>query len=254
MRLNTYEWGDPSGRPVICLHGVTGHGGRFAQLATRLTGFRVIGVDLRGHGHSGAEPPWDIASHVADLIETADALGIERAVWLGHSFGGRIVAELSAVASERVERTVLLDPAMWIEPDVAFAGAEGLRPDTSFASLDDAVDAKLADGTLFTTPRAIVETEIHANFEQGDDGRWRARFSCLAAIVAWSEVSRPSPPFPVQPTLVVLGARSWLPVEVPELPNIEVVTVAGGHSVLWDDFDETAAAVAAFVKRSWGQT
>jgi lipase len=250
VRLNTYEWGDPSGPPVICLHGVTGHGGRFAQLATRLPGFRVVGVDLRGHGYSGAEPPWDIETHIADLLETADALGIERAVWLGHSFGGRIVAELSAVAPERAERTVLLDPAMQIAPDIAYASAEGLRPDTSFAALGDAVDAKLADGTLFTTPRSTVETEIETHFEQGQDGRWRARFSRVAAIVAWSEMSASAPPFPEQPCLLVLGARSWVTNEVlPDSPNLEVVTVAGGHSVLWDDFDETAAAVVAFVSK-----
>ena len=248
MRLNTYEWGDPSGSAVICLHGVTGHGGRFAQLATRLPGFRVIGVDLRGHGYSGSEPPWDIATHIADLVETADALGIERAAWLGHSFGGRIVAELAAAAPELVERTVLLDPAMRIESDIALSSAEGLRPDTSFASLDDVVGAKLADGTLFTTPRAVVETEIAAHFEQGDDGRWRARFSRVAAIVAWSAMAAPAPPFPEQSTLLVLGARSWITnTVVPESANLEVVTVAGGHSVLWDDFDETAAAVAGFV-------
>ena len=249
MRLNTYEWGDPAGRPLICLHGVTGHGGRFALLASRLPAHRVIGVDLRGHGHSGAEPPWDIPTLIADLVETADDLGVESAAWLGHSFGGRIVAELSAAAPERVERVVLLDPAMRIEPDVAYTSAEGLRPDTSFASLDEAVEAKLADGTLFTTPREVVETEIAAHFEQGADGRWRARFSRAAAIVAWSEMAAAAPPFPGQPTLLVLGARSWITnTVVPDTPNVEVVTVAGGHSVMWDDLDETAAAVAAFVR------
>ncbi len=248
MRLNTYEWGGTTGSPVICLHGVTGHGARFAQLAARLPAFRVIGVDLRGHGYSGSEPPWGIATHIADLIETAGALGIESASWVGHSFGGRIVAELSAAAPGLVERAVLLDPAMRIEPDVALTSSEGLRPDTSFGSLDDAIDAKLADGTLFTTPRSILETEVVAHFELGADGRWRARFSRVAAIVAWSEMAAAAPPFPHQPTLLVLGARSWITnTVVPNSADLEVVTVAGGHSVLWDDFAETAAAVSAFV-------
>lgn len=249
MRLNTYEWGDPAGPPVICLHGVTGHGGRFALLAPRLPEFRVIGVDLRGHGFSGSEPPWSIRTHIADLIETAAALGVESAAWVGHSFGGRIVAELSAAAPRLVERAVLLDPAMRIEPDVALTSAEGLRPDTSFASLDDAVEAKLADGTLFTTPRLIVETEIASHFELGADGRWRARFSRVAAIVAWSEMAAAAPPFPKHPTLLVLGARSWITnTAVPDAANVEVVTVAGGHGVMWDNLDETAAAVAAFLR------
>jgi lipase len=250
MRLNTYEWGDPSGPSLLCLHGVTGHGGRFALLAPRLPGFRVVGVDLRGHGYSGSEPPWDIPTHIADLLETADALGIETAAWLGHSFGGRIVAELSAASPDRVERAVLLDPAMRIEAHIALESSEGLRPDTSFASPGDAVDAKLADGSLFTTPREIVENEIAAHFGQGADSRWRARFSRVAAIVAWSEMAAAAPPFPQQPTLLVLGARSWITnTVVPDASNLEVVTVAGGHSVLWDDLDATAAAVSAFVSK-----
>ena len=36
---------------------------------------------------------------------------------------------------------------------------------------------------------------------------------------------------------------------LPGSANVEVVTVAGGHSVLWDDFDETATAVSAFVSK-----
>jgi lipase len=247
MRLHAYEWGDPTGAPVVCLHGVTGHGARFERFAGELDGYRVVGLDLRGHGHSGSEPPWGIETHVADLAETADALGIARAQWIGHSFGGRIVAELAGRHPQLVERAVLLDPAMHIPPATALAQAEGLRPDTSFATTDEAVDARLADGTLFTTPRSTVESEVQAHFEQGDDGRWRARFSRVAAIVAWSEMSAAAPRYPAQPTLLVLGARSWIANDVPDAPNVEIVTVPGGHGVLWDDFDQTAAAVARFL-------
>lgn len=247
MRLNVHEWGDPAGRPVVCLHGVTGHGARFRELAARLPGSRVVGLDLRGHGRSGYEPPWDIATHLADLLETATALGIGHGAWIGHSFGGRLVAELVATASERVERAVLLDPAMHIEPATALERAELLRTDISFATPDEAIEARLADGTLFTTPRSVLETEAGEHLEHGSDGCWRWRFSPVAAIVAWSEMSEVPPPYPTCPTLVVLGARSWIANVVPDASNVEVVTVPGGHSVLWDDFEETAAAVAAFV-------
>ena len=97
---------------MLCLHGVTGHGRRFRQLAEeRLADHRVIGVDYRGHGRSGWEPPWSVEQHVADLVETSEALGISGAAWLGHSFGGKLVAELAARYPDRVERAVLLDPA-----------------------------------------------------------------------------------------------------------------------------------------------
>jgi lipase len=249
MRLRTYEWGDASAPPVVCLHGVTGHGRRFRRLAEeRLAAtHRVVAVDLRGHGHSGWEPPWDVDTHVSDLLETADAAGIERAAWLGHSFGGRLVMELAARAPDRVERAVLLDPAVWIPPAASLEQAEGLRPDASFADAEEAKAAKLATGAYFSTPDEILDEEMRDHLERGEDGRLRARFLPSAVIAAWSEMSTEPPGYPAVPTLVVLGERSWIEVDVPGRDGLEVVRVPGGHSVLWDDFDATADAVEAFL-------
>jgi lipase len=245
--LNTTEWGDPSGAPVVCLHGVTGHGGRFRALAERLPDHRVVAVDLRGHGRSTWEPPWGIEQHLADLLEAADALGIERAVWVGHSFGGRLVCELARRNAQRVERAVLLDPAMHIDPAVASERTELLFDDVSFGSADEAVDARLADGSLYSTPREVLEGEADDHLVKGDDGRHRWRYSRAAVLVAWSEMAAPAPPFPDRPVLVVLGKRSWIPVDVPAAANVVSVSVPGGHSVLWDDLEATAGAVARFL-------
>ena len=73
VQLNVRAWGDPASPPVVCIHGLAGFGGRFARIAAEyLPSKRVLAVDLRGHGHSGWEPPWDLGTHVADLLETAD--------------------------------------------------------------------------------------------------------------------------------------------------------------------------------------
>ena len=106
MGLNVYEWGEPGGTPVVCLHGVTSYGGRFDWLAR--PDRHVISLDLLGHGHSPSEPPWDVDAHLAAILATVPE---GPAVWVGHSFGGRLVAELAARHPERVERAVLLDPA-----------------------------------------------------------------------------------------------------------------------------------------------
>jgi lipase len=245
--LHVQEWGDRDGPPVVCLHGLSGHGGRFVRLAERLRAFRVVAVDLRGHGTSTWAPPWDAGRHVADLLDTLEALGIDRAAWVGHSFGGRLIAELATASPDQLERAVLLDPAMHIEPSIAAERADLLLVDVAFDDADEAVEARLADGSLFTTPREILEEEAASHLTAAADGRFRWRFSRAAAIAAWSEMARPAPPFPTCPTLVVLGERSWIPVDLPETPSLEVATVPGGHSVLWDDFAATSEAVAAFL-------
>jgi lipase len=97
VRLHVFEWGEAKAAPMVCVHGATGHGQRFRQLAEERWGkrFRVMAVDLRGHGRSGWEPPWSLGVYVSDLVETADALGLVRADWVGHSLGGRLIVELA---------------------------------------------------------------------------------------------------------------------------------------------------------------
>src|SRR6185437_9336612 len=114
VHLQLHEWGDPSAPPVVCVHGVNAHGRRFRKLAEeRLADrFHVLAPDLRGHAGSDWEPPWTIATHAHDVLETLDANGVRRATWVGHSYGGRLLLELAALVPERVERAALLDPAI----------------------------------------------------------------------------------------------------------------------------------------------
>jgi lipase len=248
VQLSVREWGDPAGAPVVCLHGLAGYGGRFRRLAEEhLSHRRVLAVDLRGHGASGWEPPWDLETHSHDLLETVSARGFERSDWLGHSIGGRIIAEIAAIAPAAVTRAALLDPAMHVDIEHALQRVELLRSDTGFASVDEAIDTRLADPTLFSTPRSTIEREAAEHLERREDGRYCWRFFPPMAIVAWSEMTTTAPPWPACPTLLVVGARSWLAQDVPAVEHITTVTVPGGHAVLWDDYELTAVAVARFL-------
>jgi lipase len=254
LSIVVHELGDPAGRPLVCVHGVTAHGGRFAGLAARLPGRRILAPDLRGHGSSTDLPPWDVEQHVEDL---ADAIEVERADWLGHSFGGRLVVELAARHPGRVERAVLLDPALRVLPHVGRDMAGNEHPQPSWGSIDEAVDARLASGRLFHTPRRLLEEELPAFLEQGRDGRFRYRHSRAAVVAAWSEMVRPPPPWPRIPTLLLLGAQSLLVLDEDRAAYeaalgdlLRVVEVPGGHVVLWDALEETSAAVREFLEDS----
>src|SRR2546430_13782894 len=157
MRLHLHEWGDGDAPALVCLHGVSAHGRRFRRLAEERLArrFRVLAPDLRGHGLSGYEPPWNIATHLDDVLETVDAAGVERpAAWLGHSFGARLLLELCALAPDRIERAILLDPAIQILPHVGLDFAEEAARDRSFQSAEAAIEARLAGGA--PTPRGSV--------------------------------------------------------------------------------------------------
>ena len=254
MSLARYEWGDASRPALVCLHGVTSHGRHFARLAERLSDrFHVVALDLRGHGGSPWEPPWNLEQHVADVLEAAPR---EPAAWLGHSFGGRVAYEAAAAAPERVERLILLDPAIRIPPHVGIAAAENARRDRSYVSFDEGIDRRYEESVLTTAPRRLVEEELVAHLLSDDDGRFRYRYCQSAVVAAYGEMTREPPPFERVriPTLLVLGETSYIPYddllgghEAALGDLLEVERIAAGHTVLWDALDDTVGAVERFL-------
>jgi lipase len=256
LKLSARRWGEPDLPALVCLHGVTSHARHFAQLAARLSDrFSVVALDLRGHADSGWEPPWQLEQHVADVLETAP---LGPCVWLGHSFGGRIAYETAAAAPERVERLVLLDPAIRIPPHVALAAAENARRDRSYVSFEEGIDRRYEESVLTTAPRELVETELREHLVADDDGRFRYRYCQSAVVAAYGEMAREQAPFEHVriPTLLVLGETSYLPYDAlldehaaALGDQLEVVRIAAGHTLLWDALDDTAAAVERFLGR-----
>ncbi|HEY7177593.1 MAG TPA: alpha/beta hydrolase [Gaiella sp.] len=254
--LHVRRYGDEGAAAVACLHGVTSWGGHFERLAGRLgPTHRVLAPDLHGHGDSGREPPWQIGDHLAHVDA---ALGEEARTWIGHSFGGRLAFERAAAHAGRVERLVLLDPAILVPPHVALWAAEHARPERRYASFAEAIDRRFEESQLQRAPRALVEDELRGHLFEDEDGWWRYRYSQAAVVAAYGEMASAPPPFAAVriPTLLVLGEQSYLPYDhlldahrdaLGDL--LEVVTVPGGHSVLWDALDETAAAVTHFLGR-----
>jgi lipase len=253
VRLNVHHHGAPDAPVFVYLHGVQGYGGRVRRLASGvLAGYRVLGLDLRGHGYSGWEPPWSLEQHLADVRETLAAEGVTRAVCAGHSFGGRLVTELG---DGIVERAVLLDPALHIPPADALQRASDACTPEVWGSVEDAVDAAVGSDWLPLAPPALMREVYADELELGDDGLFRPRYAHAAVAAGLGELARPWPATPPQvPTLIVLGEQTWLQID-PELAHyrellgdlLEVVIVPGGHSVLWDAEGETFAAISAFL-------
>ena len=96
--------GDPSGVPVLYLHGTPDS--RLARhpddAATAAAGVRLIAVDRPGAGDSDLHPGATLASLGEDLAHLLDALAVDRAALLGWSSGGLFALAAAAVLAERV--------------------------------------------------------------------------------------------------------------------------------------------------------
>lgn len=256
MILHTRRWGPEKPESVVCVHGVAQHGGIYEDLGARLAeqGHSVVSVDLRGHGESGREPPWNTDTHVGDLLETADSLGIERATWVGHSFGGRVVAAVAASAPQRTKAIALLDPGLEGPPALVLQSAEIERLDWSFATVEGAVNALLSKGGSVAAPRDVVTAYVKGDVSKGPDGRFRFRFSPSAAVVAWSEVALPAPGIAPVPTLLILTETSVVGQANLKSRYSEALgdlltdtVVPNGHNVLWESPTETIGAIEQFL-------
>jgi lipase len=255
--LHVETWSSPDAPRVVCLHGITGHGGGFRRLAEGwLRDYHVVAPDLLGHGASPYEPPWSIAEHVRLVV---DAVGGEPAAWIGHSFGGRIAFEVAARHPELVERLVLLDPAILIDPAIALIVAERDRRDRSYASFDEGIERRFTESLLTRTSRDHVVEDLEGFLVEDEDGRWRYRYSQACVIAAYGEMASAPPPFEAVriPTLLVRGEDSYVTYDHLIEPHraalgglLQEATVPGGHTVQWDALEETAAAISSFLRSS----
>lgn len=261
MVLHTRRWGEKGGEDVVCVHGIAQHGGVFEPLGEHLAkrGYGVLAVDLRGHGDSGREPPWNVERHLEDVLETLDACDVRSTSWVGHSFGARVAAALAAAGRRPTRRLILLEPALQVSAGHALRRAELERLDWSFEGEDGAVNALLGGEQALAGSRQRIVDYVRTELRQGPDGRYRFAFSPAAIVTAWSEMVLPPPPVAGVPTLIVRAEAGTADSGVERRyrerlgDQLQVAQVPHGHNVLWDSPAETSTAVAEFLAANDGQ-
>ncbi len=113
VRVFVQDWG--SGRPVVFIHGwpLNHKIFEYQMVALIRSGYRAIGVDLRGFGQS--DKPWqgnDYDTWAGDLEKVIEALDLEDAMLAGFSMGGAIAMHYSATRRDfRVTRLALMGAA-----------------------------------------------------------------------------------------------------------------------------------------------
>jgi pimeloyl-ACP methyl ester carboxylesterase len=109
-----------AGKPVLILaHGITDYGLNYAFLAEKFAAdYDIILYDARGHGYSDKpDGPYDLATHMADLVGLIKALKIEKPILMGHSMGGSTITLLAASYPDLPRAIILEDPANMNEPE-----------------------------------------------------------------------------------------------------------------------------------------
>lgn len=141
VRLDYTEHGDPAGRPAVLLAGFKAPATSWLYQVPALVeaGYRVLSVDLRGHGTSERPAAGvDMARRGRDVRDVLEALDVRDAVLVGGSMGGNTIwSYVSQFGSARVGAIVVVDqtPKMLNTPDWphGFYGYDASNADTFFA-------------------------------------------------------------------------------------------------------------------------
>ena len=264
LTLAAQVWGDDAAPPLLALHGWLDNAGSFALLAPRLVPrFRVIALDLPGHGHSDHLAPganYHYLDYVRAVLDAADALKLDRYALLGHSMGAGIATLVAAATPQRIERLRLIEGLGPLGDDGSHTlkrFREAMTPQGSsrkplrvFRNIEQAISARvMASGLAAELARPIVTRGLIET-----DGGWRWRsdprllqtsavrqaesqiHAILRGIEAPSALLLAEPATPYLPSAPMQARADCV-------PDIAVRRLAGGHHLHL----EQPTAVAAWM-------
>jgi 3-oxoadipate enol-lactonase len=201
-----YDIVGPEDGPVVCItHSLASDGGSWAEQLPPLlqAGFRVLRLDMRGHG--GSDPvagDYTMSALAADVAAALEALSLPRVHYIGLSIGG-MIGQAFALEHGR------LTSAMWCDTLPASpAGAAALWAER--------MDTVRRANALEPLADATVERWFTDAFRPRRPGRWKqirdtvaattpaGYLGCSAAIMNFDFTARL--PALRLPTLVVCGA------------------------------------------------
>ncbi len=253
--------GPRGGPPVLLLHGIGGGKAIWAGSVKVLAdaGFDAIAVDLPGYGDSQRVPAGGLPQMAAAVLQTMDALGLDRAALVGHSMGGMVAQEIAATTPQRLGALVLACTSAAFGPpgggwQTRFV-AERLKPLDEGLGMQGLADALVppmlgpaADPAGVALARQVMAAVPEATYR-----------TVLAAIVAFDR--RAALPHIAAPTLCLAGAHD--PTAPPKvlrgmaerIPGARYAELAGaGHIANVETPAAFDAAVIGFLQQALPRT
>lgn len=164
------SWGEvgtgDADHTVVLVHGITESGETWSPLVELLaTSYRVIWMDLRGHGQSGHAQDYSLQAMAGDVVAVIMAAGLERPHLIGHSLGGVVVSIVGALLP--VGSVINVDQTLQLGAfnDQLQELEDALRDPDMFPAVIEALFAELGGPALSESERERLDTIRRANQE-----------------------------------------------------------------------------------------
>ncbi len=182
LKMHYRDWGG-SGQPLVLLHGLASTCHIWDLVAPLLSrNFAVVALDQRGHGETDKpDQGYDFATVAGDLHAFIGGLGLERPIFVGHSWGGDVALEYAVAYPESPLGLCFVDggtievsarPGMTLER----AKEEMAPPDFTGTTIGQ-LRERARSRKWFSSMTPELEQVLLANFEVLPDDTIRARLS-----------------------------------------------------------------------------
>jgi len=200
IRLNVRLDGPEAAPPLVLLHALGTDGALFDGLVALLPGYRILRIDLRGHGASDVPaPPYTMGALIRDVEGVMDHLAMKDAVVLGVSLGGLIAQGLAVKRLDLVRAMVLSNTAARIGTPALWADRIAQISATGLDAYADGAMGRMFGRTWADEPAMPA---IRARLTTTHPHGWTG---CAAAI-AGADFYTPTAALTL-PTLVIAGDR-----------------------------------------------
>ena len=274
LRLHYVDWGNQDAPPLLLVHGGRDHCRNWDWVAEMLReDWHIIAPDLRGHGDSQwmIGGSYGLSDYVYDIAQLLHQTKHQPITIIGHSLGGSISLQYTAIYPETVRKLVAIEGLGWPPDDVKdreskapadrvtewieFTRGISGRVPRRYPTIEEAFQ-RMQAANPHLTPDQARHLTIHG-VNQNEDGTYSWKYDNYTRIRSpfgfpeserqklWERITCP--------TLLVRGTESWAsdPNEdgrAEHFHNAEIANIEGaGHWVHHDRLDEFVELMKGFL-------
>ena len=256
LNLHYLDWGNEGATPLLLLHHISSNAHTWDEFARRMREkYHVLALDMRGHGDSdwAGEGNYTTEHYADDVASLVNSRGLEGAIILGGSTGGRVGLVYAAQYPEKVAALIMEDVGAVRPASISQGFADRVAAgDPEFDTIEEWTTQLRGQNTR-TPARFFESLAVHGTkrLPNGKLGLKRdvAIQRDFVPLELWNYVEKVTVPF-----LLLIGSESVIVGSDQQerfraiIPDIEIVTVQdAGHIIVHDKLDEFDQVVQRFL-------